>query len=603
MALSGSVTTNAYTYQGISRSVTLSWTATQNINTNSSTISWELRGDGSTAGSMYVSEIRITIDGVQAYYRDISTHTNCYYGTLLCSGTQTVYHAADGTKSLHIKVEAGIYVWAINCVGENTFTLDTIPRPSSISTGPLTLGSEGTLTINSYSPAFTHDISYSFGSYSGVIATKTAASSVAWTPPLELANAIPNAVSEVGVLTIDTYNGTTKLGTRTTSFTASVPDSMAPTIGAFTASKVNNDVPAEWDIYVQGKSQCELKILNAAGVYSSTIESYSIKEGTTVISSSATGTTAILNTADTITYTAVVTDSRGRSASKTVSIVVEAYSSPTILSTLSQRCLSDGTLNEDGTYIKCLAAVELSALGGKNTATQKVYFKKPDDEYWSTGTDFISETPVIIAGTASTDYSYEVKYEVIDTFTTVQMIDIVSTGYTTMDFHQGGKGIAFGKVSEKEAFECAMNAEFTGTFMVNGKTLLDWTHPVGSVYRSSLSTEPSVLFGGGEWVRRKDEFFVAAGDIYQPGSTGGSRTHKHSTADHVLTMNQIPNGPWSGLLAPGGSAQVLYVTPNSSGYGFYQIDSGREKPHNHGDTTEATCDPPFRAYYCWERIA
>ena len=611
MALTGSVTTNAYTYQGISRSVTLSWTATQNINSNTSTISWELKGDGSTAGSIYVSEIRITIDGVQAYYRDTSTHTNCYYGTLICSGTQTVYHDGDGNKTLNIKVEAGIYVWAINCAGEGTFALNTIPRPSSITAPPLTLGAGGTLTINSHSSAFTHDISYVFGPCSGVIATKTTASSVEWIPPLELANAIPNEAVGVGALSIDTYNGSTKLGTKTTTFAANVPASVVPTIGAFTDTKVNNSVPAEWDIYVQNKSQCELKILNAAGAYSSTIKSYSIKEGATVISSSATGTTAVLQKTGTVTYTATVTDSRGRTASKTVSIIVEAYTPPSILSTSSQRCLSDGTLNEDGTFIKCLATVELSSLDGKNTATQKVYFRKAGDEVWSTGTGFVSETPVIIAGAASTDYSYDVKYEVIDTFATAQVIAIVPTGYTTMDYRMGGKGVAVGKVSEKDAFECAMDAEFTGEVLIGGKSILDWTHPIGSVYRSSQSTEPSILFGG-EWVQRKDEFFVAAGDIYQAGSTGGSRVHKHATQGHALTEQEIALHSHINTVYikpptsyPGGYDKIMaYGQPaGTPTFAISTSSVGGNQPHTHGDTELTTYDPPYRAYYCWERIA
>lgn len=76
MALSGSVTTGEYSQ----RSVTLSWTATQDIANNKSTIKWTLKGSGSYSGWVRVSEVRIKIDGSQVFYRDSSHHTDAYNG-------------------------------------------------------------------------------------------------------------------------------------------------------------------------------------------------------------------------------------------------------------------------------------------------------------------------------------------------------------------------------------------------------------------------------------------------------------------------------------------------------------------------------------------
>jgi len=56
----------------------------------------------------------------------------------------------------------------------------------------------------------------------------------------------------------------------------------------------------------------------------------------------------ILNSSGTITFTATVTDSRGRtSAAATVSITVIAYSVPSFSSYNSQRCNSSGTIDVD----------------------------------------------------------------------------------------------------------------------------------------------------------------------------------------------------------------------------------------------------------------
>ena len=64
MALSGKVTTGEYS----NRSVTLNWSATQDIANNRSTISWNLKGSGSYSGWVRVNEVRIKINGSQVYY-------------------------------------------------------------------------------------------------------------------------------------------------------------------------------------------------------------------------------------------------------------------------------------------------------------------------------------------------------------------------------------------------------------------------------------------------------------------------------------------------------------------------------------------------------
>jgi len=124
MALSGSVTTSS----SHNRSVTVNWSATQDISKNQSKISWEIVGSGSGSGWVVVSELRLKIDGSQEFYRDTSHHTNCYQGTVLASGTKTITHGNDGKKSFSISIEAGIYQWAINCSGSGSFTLNNIPR-------------------------------------------------------------------------------------------------------------------------------------------------------------------------------------------------------------------------------------------------------------------------------------------------------------------------------------------------------------------------------------------------------------------------------------------------------------------------------------------
>ena len=63
--------------------------------------------------------------------------------------------------------------------------------------------------------------------------------------------------------------------------------------------------------------------------------------------------------------------------------------------------------------------------------------------------------------------------------------------------------------------------------------ILDTIYPVGSIYMSVNSTDPS-SFLGGSWAPLKDRFLLAAGDKYAGGSTGGE-------ASHTLTISEMPS--------------------------------------------------------------
>ena len=134
MALSGSLTTNAY---GGVRSLTLTWSATQSISGNSSTINWTLSGSGSTANynPWYMTgPTKVVIDGTQVHYS--TSRIQLRSGTVVASGSRTITHNSDGAKSITIRIEGAIYTTSANCTAEQTFTLNQIPRGASIVSAP-----------------------------------------------------------------------------------------------------------------------------------------------------------------------------------------------------------------------------------------------------------------------------------------------------------------------------------------------------------------------------------------------------------------------------------------------------------------------------------
>lgn len=442
-------------------------------------VDWSLSINGRTNNT-------IMIDGTKQTFSSpsISSKGTHLLGTL----TQTVNHAGDGSKSLSISVVfhieatlSGVYYSTITASAN--IALDSIPRASGISMNAGTLGSTATITISRASSSFTHTITYKFGSAAGTIAAKTSETSVSWTPALALGNQIPNTTSGTATLTCTTYNGSTSIGSKSINVKLNLPASVVPTITSLTATRVDGDVPSAWGIYVQTKSKAALSIHGAAGSYGSAIASYSITGGG-FSGTSDTMTTGFLNTAGTITFTATVTDSRGRtSAAKTVSISVASYSAPSFSSYLSQRCSSSGTLASDGTYIKASVSYSYSSCSSKNSVTRAIYYRRMGATSWTNANkSFASGTAFTFgSGNISTESTYEIKYSLTDAFTTISIIDTVSTAAVIMDFKAGGTGIAVGKVAERNhCFEVASDwsVRLNGTTYLGTSTLGGAAKPI-----------------------------------------------------------------------------------------------------------------------------
>ena len=134
MALSGSLTTNAY---GGVRSLTLTWSATQSVSGNTSTVNWTLSGSGSTANynTWYMTgPTKVVIDGTQVHYS--TSRIQLRSGTVVASGSRTISHNSDGAKSFTIRIEGAIYTTSVNCTAEQSFTLNQIPRGATITSAP-----------------------------------------------------------------------------------------------------------------------------------------------------------------------------------------------------------------------------------------------------------------------------------------------------------------------------------------------------------------------------------------------------------------------------------------------------------------------------------
>ena len=473
------------------------------------------------------------IDGT-TYSASISTSQKITSTPItLFTKTLTISHNSDGTKSLAVSAWISHSQFSSN---EQSYTqkLTTIPRTSSftLSASSLDAGKTLTININRASSSFVHHVFYSFGSYRETISLN-ATTSASYTIPLEHLNAIPNATSGTGTISVDTYINNSYVGSTSKNFTVNVPSNVIPTLSSLTSQVVDNGADVSYG-YVKGKSKAKLTINGAAGKYGSTIKSYSISGGG-FSSSDPSFTTGGLTSAGNITFTATVTDSRGRkSDEKTVTISVLDYNNPTIDKFSVIRCDSSGVANEDGTYLKVYAKYSYTNLNNLNKLSSKIEYKKSSSSNWIDAGPIQSGANLIIGNnTIATDSAYSIALTISDSLVGVEKVVDVPTAFVTLDFRKGGKGIAIGKMSERDnLFEVAMNTNIIGKLTVNGKVVnseaekVDWNKVPSINVNGNIGLTGYIQLpnNGGSWLN---------------GATNGNiRGSKQSTGSYHPIISQ-----------------------------------------------------------------
>ena len=437
----------------------------ENYSTVTASVQVKRRTSGSTTGTF---SGYIYIDGqAKAVSKKFSPLQNSWktVGTF----ETTVNHNADGTKQIWI--ESDLEQTGTSLAGDynanQLVTLDTILRPSPVSTSSsVNMGSSVTINTNRYSSSFTHTIRYVFGSASGTIASNVGASTT-WTPPLTLANQIPNTTSETCTIYCDTYNGSTLIGTTSATITLNVPSSVVPTISV--TNEDVGDTPSSWGIWLQKKSKIKLTA-TASGVYGSTIVSYKTT-GDGISYNGNPITSNYLNNTGNVSFVTTVTDSRGRTANYTTTINVYPYNNPTILTAQIQRCDENGNIDSNGEYMYISYGGSISSCNGHNTSEYKVGYRvhnTGDYQYVPLTTNVVSYS---VSGMLYTDGIYaadrgsgtkvqfsssnnhDIQFYVGDYFTNYTNVLILDTGFDLMNFNASGKSMALGMVSQRNSNE------------------------------------------------------------------------------------------------------------------------------------------------------
>ena len=409
MATSGSVSSNGY--QG--RYITFSWSlTTQSIKANTSTIAWRLEGDGTGQSSRYkAGNFKVVIDGTTVYSTSQDDRIWLYDGTLVASGNYTFNHNSQGEKSFSVQIQAGIYTYAVNCTGSGSFTLPTINRISTITsiTGANT-SDELAVNYTEYVSSYTNNLIIKLGSTTLQTITNYT-SGASFTLSDSALNTIYSSVTSAKTATLsfslETYSGSLLLGTSdAVSKVLNINDSN-PTIGTVTYRDSNSTtaaITANDQYIVRNKSTLEVTVNTLAALNSATLANITVAGGGVSQTRSLSGSSdvsevfnlGVVNQSSNFTLTVTLTDSRGYTATKTLTILVYDWTLPT--ATIS-------ALRVDNYYTTTNITVNAnySSLGGHNTLSLTAQYKKTSDSSYS--------APVTLTNGQTTALSLDNNYE------------------------------------------------------------------------------------------------------------------------------------------------------------------------------------------------
>ena len=508
-------------------------------------------------------------------------------------------------------------------LGEKTvgFSL-RVPEAGTLSTPEsISMGKSVEIGAGRNSQNFTTAVFFQFGRASGKIG-EGKRDQYQWTPPLTLADQIPDRAAGTLKLRLETYNGSALVGTSRKEVTLTVPqtEETRPVIEEVAVSPTGK-LPADMEgLFIRYKTGVAVTI-RAKGQHSS-IRSYAVTaEGKTYQAGDGSLKTDILNTAGEAAVTITVRDSRGFETSEKKPISVLSYETPAVVpyegnnQIVALRASRDGTPSPSGgnllvqakrKYAKVISDGEQKNFCGiryRVRATGAGFGSWK--ELLSQESDGDSVSITLPDAVPSPAVSYDVELQAVDAFGGSSPVSVhIPTDKVGLHIRQGGGGAAFGKYAEQDGtLESAWDLDMGGNRVrnlpdprdpgdaVSLRAVFDRIYPVGCIYLSATDTDPSRLFGG-VWQQIRDRFLLASGEKYAPGTEGGEEMHTLTVAEmprhrHGIlgraNAGDLP-GRWGFISEQG---QAMFAESKSD-------FAGSSQAHNNM--------PPYLAVYAWKRM-
>lgn len=444
---------------GVNCNLRVDWTQTKNTTANTSSITVTVY---MVHNSLYMSGVPMNINCMgqtKAVKTPSINKTGSGFTTQIGTATFTVNHNSDGTKSGVISAVipnfgvtyAGVYL--ANISASANVTLDSIPRASTFSASATSVyaGEQITFYITKASESFTHKMRYSLphtNGGTGKSGTLTISETpYKWTVPSNFIDVITIGDKQTLTLTLETYNGSTKVGEKPLTVEVKVPTNVVPSISKVTTSATSDNATVKgWGIYLKGYSKAVCAI-TASAPNNATITKYRV--GNKTATSNSITTDVLTNLSN--TFEVEVTDSRGRTAKTSVTVNAQDYSEPYLKNISCYRSNSSGVKDDTGTYLYMIATSAFASCGGKNKATITYSVERV-----SNGASAGSGT--LTSGTASKPNILNAAYMYRATITVTDSIggsnsytyDIKTKNISFNLYPSAKGGAAFGKYAEYE---------------------------------------------------------------------------------------------------------------------------------------------------------
>lgn len=406
-----------------------------------------------------------------------------------------VNHDADGKKSITISASLNI---GMSNYGSSTVSfnlpLTNIPRASSITAPDGVMGSNIKITVNRAVDTFKHAIKCAWYGKTTVIANDVD-TSFSWTIPKDFANDIPNLENGWGTLIVETYSGEKKIGEKSTTFTATVPDDVKPKLTGFTLTDsntvANNVVPGE-QAFISVLSNIKVNFGQATGAYGSTITGYYAEiVGKNQSINQNGGALGIMNYSGDVTVRARVTDSRGRISNtidRTVNIL--EYFSPVLKFNTTRSGAESSTLT-----ITRNAKIAPLTVNGSQKNLMKLTFKVapagtttytvdngPATGSWTSVSSLVNSN-ANLQGTYIANKSWAIIGILEDKFTRTEFSAIVGTEAVVLSY--GKDRIGFGKIAEiSNAVDSEWEYHFKGNPIQNRRLTNSDGRSLTNIYKT-----------------------------------------------------------------------------------------------------------------------
>ena len=600
----------------VSNQITLrfNWSqSSQSIANNNSVVSWNLQliASGGSISSSASKSWSVTVNGSNYSGTNTVGVSNGQTKTL-ASGSTTIAHNADGTKSFSFSFSQQFDInysgvgWIGTKSGSGNGTLTTIPRTSSVSSTNGNIGENITITINRASSSFKHTLSYSFCNLSGTIATKTSSTSVSWKLPTTFYAQIPNSKSSWGTITCDTYSGSTKIGSSSCRFDVYVKESTnKPGISA-TVVDINDTTKAltgDENKLIRYYSKVRFSLTSSPKNSATTTTRSVVYNGRTFTGGSGNSWTDLFSEVVSGSYQFSVTDSRGFTNSKTINKTFIEYVKLTCyMSTTNPTASGECTINITGNYFN-------GSFGSTNN-TLSVQYKINDGEWTNATVTLSGNTYKATANITGMDYTraYSFYARAIDKLATVETPvkyvkakPIFDWGSDDFHFHVG--------VVSNESFRIGSDRYLYGTNTDGNPTTIARINPTNNALELGTSTQQT-LIKSGENPTWYSGTYSKSYNIWTDKDCG-------SSADSICRTWRFPNGMQVSIVKVSGTWNIttawgsIYSSPWISGQSFniafseapkvtinaYNADSSIMVCQCSGPTTTAT-----GACYLWKPV-